>query len=121
MRKITTTTLCIVAAVLMSFSASAQKMYKWVDDQGQVHYSDRPTKGAKELPVPHPPTARSTEVGATGDSELCAQKRAQLEQYQSAASIVEADALGNKREYSDVQRQQLIERTREAMSAACQP
>lgn len=35
-----------------------KKLYKWVDKQGNVHYSDEPQKGAKEVKIPELPTVK---------------------------------------------------------------
>ena len=54
----------IVAALAASTAAVAQTMYKWIDAQGRVQYSDKPPKGFKgEVtkietdPAPPPPLA----------------------------------------------------------------
>ena len=38
------------AAFLAAFAAHAQ-VYRWVDEQGKVHYGERPPTGAKASPV----------------------------------------------------------------------
>lgn len=42
----------IVLASLLSASAFAATAYKWVDENGQVHYSDRPQEGAEQVLLP---------------------------------------------------------------------
>jgi hypothetical protein len=42
----------ILLASLLSASALADTAYKWVDENGQVHYSDRPQEGAEEVYLP---------------------------------------------------------------------
>ena len=44
MRVIGFTVLCLAAGL-----AAAAPTYRWVDAQGQVHYSDRPVEGAQEV------------------------------------------------------------------------
>ena len=39
----------ILLSVLCVTSASAAPAWTWVDEQGQVHYSDRPVPGAREI------------------------------------------------------------------------
>jgi hypothetical protein len=43
--------LLIVLSLLVPVLVAAQ-VYKWVDADGKVHYSDRPITGAEPLPVP---------------------------------------------------------------------
>jgi hypothetical protein len=59
--------LLIALAVLVAVTpAAAQKLYKWVDQAGKVHYSDQPppanARSEKKLEV------RSTSTGVTGTS-----------------------------------------------------
>jgi len=42
----------ILLASFLSASAFAGTAYKWVDENGQVHYSDRPREGAQEVILP---------------------------------------------------------------------
>ena len=41
----------VVAAVMICGSAMANDIYKWTDDDGNVHYRDRPTGEASEVRV----------------------------------------------------------------------
>jgi hypothetical protein len=50
-------TLLIVALLLASPCAHAGKVYKWVDDQGNVLYTDQPRKGAQEIKIAAAPPA----------------------------------------------------------------
>ncbi|HTS55512.1 MAG TPA: DUF4124 domain-containing protein [Burkholderiales bacterium] len=51
-------TLLLVALVLASTAAAADKVYKWVDAQGKVLYTDQPLKGAEEITIARqPPSA----------------------------------------------------------------
>jgi hypothetical protein len=69
-------TTCGLAALLLLFAASsafATKMYKWVDAQGVVHYSDTPEPGATEMEVHtaqtyRAPAVRSGTAGSGGAS-----------------------------------------------------
>jgi Domain of unknown function (DUF4124) len=42
--------LCLLAAA----AAMAQQAYRWVDEDGIVHYSDRPEEGAEQIYLPKP-------------------------------------------------------------------
>ena len=64
-RVITFTLLLLGAA-----SVAAAPTYRWVDAQGQVHYSDRPVEGAVEVELQGiqsytPPAIDTTDVGAS--------------------------------------------------------
>lgn len=60
---------CLSAAV----AAPAQEAYRWVDEDGVVHYSDRPREGAEtiQLPAPNVATTRRVPEGAaqSGDEQ----------------------------------------------------
>lgn len=79
--------------VVLAAGAYAQKVYRWVDEQGRVHYSDVAPEKAKatEVPCPPPPTpqqveeaqrkteraksaaqARTTRDGSTGEASVTA-------------------------------------------------
>lgn len=45
----TRTIAAIILALLVLPAAHAGKLYKWVDENGTVHYSDSPREGAKEI------------------------------------------------------------------------
>jgi hypothetical protein len=69
----------LVAAILLAVSswASAQ-MYKWVDAEGNVHYSDQPppSQGVKQQrTMPRPRTAAPTAPAPTGDGTQSAANR----------------------------------------------
>ena len=52
------TTLLLFALLFASTSAQADKVYKWVDAQGNVLYTDQPRKGAQEIKIAkQPPSA----------------------------------------------------------------
>jgi hypothetical protein len=60
---------CLFAAA----AAAAQEAYRWVDEDGVVHYSDRPREGAEvvQLPTPNVATVRRVPraAAASGDEE----------------------------------------------------
>lgn len=53
-------TLIFVSSIAMNALAEEKKkkLYKWVDKQGNVHYSDEPIKGGKEVKIPTLPTVK---------------------------------------------------------------
>ena len=49
---------CLLAAG----AAAAQEAYRWVDEDGIVHYSDRPSEGAEVIQLPAPNVAQTRRV-----------------------------------------------------------
>jgi hypothetical protein len=43
--------LLLIAVGLFAAVANGTEVYRWVDDQGQVHYSDRPMEGAQRVEI----------------------------------------------------------------------
>ncbi len=59
--------LCVLAAA----TAAAQEAYRWVDEDGVVHYSDRPREGAEAIELPEPNVAtvrRVPQAAARGEA-----------------------------------------------------
>jgi len=53
------TGLLLVALASHAWAAEkSKKLYRWVDAQGNVHYSDEPQKGATEIPMPEVTTIK---------------------------------------------------------------
>ena len=52
-------------------AAAAQEAYRWVDEDGVVHYSDRPREGAEtvQLPSPNVATLRVPKPSARSDDQ----------------------------------------------------
>jgi hypothetical protein len=48
---------CISAAFLLAASLALAQAYRWVDENGVVHYSDRPQAGAEEVELETAPAA----------------------------------------------------------------
>ena len=64
-------TLLVLASLLMALQVGAAQVYRWTDQNGQVHFSQRPPPGAAQrmdLPESEP-------RGAPGDTELMQQRR----------------------------------------------
>jgi hypothetical protein len=64
MSKIAQRMLLVLAALAAASTCLAQTMYRWVDAQGVVHYSDTPQPGAQAIPVPSAQTYRAPPVPA---------------------------------------------------------
>jgi hypothetical protein len=52
----------LVLGLLAATAALAQEAYRWVDEDGVVHYSDRPREGAEQVQLPTPNVAVSRPV-----------------------------------------------------------
>lgn len=57
-------TALFLALVLIPSVGMADAMYKWVDAQGNVHYSDKPAPGATKIDVPKARTFTPPQVAA---------------------------------------------------------
>ncbi|WP_370304674.1 DUF4124 domain-containing protein [Sinimarinibacterium flocculans] len=118
-----------------AFSAGAGQVYKWVDAEGRIHYSDTPRPGWKRVDLkvapgfaPATTQTPAAQSGAEGEesperaklrAEECDKRREQLETYRKATTITERDSLGNERTYSEDERLQLIEQTQKQVSELC--
>ena len=70
----------VILCTLLSAAPAAAEMYRWVDAQGKVHYSDQaPTetpKSSKTLSIPNKPPAPATETNKSWqEKELDFKKR----------------------------------------------
>lgn len=61
----------LLASLLAASAVMAQQAYRWVDEEGVVHFSDRPREGAEQIEIPRPNTAslRRAQRAAAGDDE----------------------------------------------------
>lgn len=118
MRRVLLTVALVVGVV--ATPAQADKVYRWVDEKGKVHYGDRPAQGAEQLKLRRPGQAVPSAPADESPSEQCLQAQQQLREYQGAERIVERDALGNERQYSPEQHAQLIARTQDKVQELCE-
>jgi hypothetical protein len=74
MRRVITCSLAALTLVLSGGSALATTLYRWVDAQGVVHYSDTPQPGAQKMEIQGaqtykaPPAPRSTASATAAQS-----------------------------------------------------
>lgn len=54
----------LLLALFTSLTVLGDTLYKWVDDQGNVHYSDKPQPGATKVHLPKPTTYAAPDVAA---------------------------------------------------------
>lgn len=113
-------------AGLISVPALAAGVYKWVDVQGGIHYSDTAQPGWRRVDVnptivdaDAPP--KSADAGGAGKSAAeCQQKRATLAGYKASSRIVERNSLGVEHEYTPEEKQKLIAMAEQQL-AGCPP
>jgi predicted P-loop ATPase len=124
--------LAVGAMVVLSSMASAA-VYRWVDADGKVHYTDKPVANAEPVniqtgqpkdAVPLPSSVPAQDTNLTPEQRTqkaadCEQKKKQLATYKDAAKIVETDSLGREHEYSEEEKQQLVKKTQQGMQESC--
>ena len=60
--------------LLATTGVLAEEAYTWTDEDGVVHYSDRPQPGAKEIILPESNTVRTRPVARPGTSTAAAEE-----------------------------------------------
>lgn len=113
--------LIVAALAWSSTSRAAGNLYRWVDAQGQVHFSDRAHDNAQRLNLHVPAAAASSPPPpATAiDDAACKQDKARLDRYRKATSITGTDALGKTHVFTPAEQQKLIARTQVAVNKTC--
>src|SRR5260221_6427667 len=101
----------VFAALALVSGAASASIYRWVDADGRVHYTDKPVENAEPVNIrtgqpkgaipldtaPAPETKLTSEQRAQKQA-ACDQKKKQLATYKDAAKIVETDSLGREHE-----------------------
>jgi hypothetical protein len=57
------TSLVFACLALLATAAGATEVYRWVDENGVIHYSDQPHPGAEKVEVVEPPTMPAYDRG----------------------------------------------------------
>ncbi|HEX4300954.1 MAG TPA: DUF4124 domain-containing protein [Gammaproteobacteria bacterium] len=137
-----TKTLCasLLALACMSAALADTPIYKWVDEQGQVHYStvphddkaqqlsiqntSTPNAGTAVTPAPvaasaAPATDAQMLQPQPTDPPACKAGRARLAKYLHAATLFSTDDKGNKVRLSDAEKKQALDEAREYVREAC--
>ena len=52
----------LVISIIMAVSPIHAQIYKWVDSDGNVNFSDKPHPGAEEIPLPKVQTYSSPQI-----------------------------------------------------------
>lgn len=116
-----------VALILISSAAQAAGVYRWVDEQGRVHYEDKNVVNSKRVtrtdmskrqipanPDWPPPPAFVTEVKLA-----CASQQDRLKSYEQAGVILARDPGGNEAPLSERQYQLMLEQVRLEVKRLC--
>jgi hypothetical protein len=99
-----------VILLLLAMSAQADKIYKWVDDKGQVHYGDAP-RGAQTGVKAESATATDTNTTIVNDTQQDQRKLSRsLEDERHAREEEKA-----KKQQQAADRQQRCHRARDLM------
>lgn len=113
--------LIVAALAWSSTSSAAGNLYRWVDAQGQVHFSDQPHDNAQRLNLHVPDAAASAQPppAAAIDGAACKQDKARLARYRKATTITETSSLGKTHTFTPEEMQKLIARTQESVNKTC--
>ncbi|WP_348819900.1 DUF4124 domain-containing protein [Fontimonas sp. SYSU GA230001] len=142
-------TIAALSCTLAVCVAQAQAVYKWVDPNGRVHFSDTPQPGWKRIDLNQAGPAAATPTDATAGvddgagsdestpadaadvadngtrdqlrAEECKRAKEQLASYKQATRIVERDEQGKEKEYSSAERLRLLEQTQKRVNEMCGP
>jgi hypothetical protein len=83
--------LAALLGVILAGSAAATTLYRWVDAQGVVHYSDAPQPGAQTVTVQPPQTYHAPPVPAAASSSSVASSSDSGATYQCSVTAPAAD------------------------------
>jgi len=115
-----------LALILLAIPVAASAgVYRWVDADGHVHYTDKAEANADPIdvrtgkPKDVQPEGASSEEQQSLKKADCEQKKKQLDSYKSAVKIIETDSLGRKHEFSAEEQKQLLDKTQQEMQQAC--
>lgn len=110
---------------LLLSTAQAGDTYRWTDESGRVHYSDVKNPKSEQVKVKPGQAVSATPKAVTEAAAArqldCKRKQDQLAAYSNSSDINETDSLGNTRTFTAVERQALIERTKQQVQFACEP
>lgn len=126
--------LLLTGLMLASFLANAAA-YRWVDEQGKVHYGDRPPAGAQRLKAPPPPAQAgqreseeeaeakpqqpASRSGKMSAAEACQEYKSRLARYNSTPHLAVRGEDGEQRMMSAQERQNLINTTKTRADETC--
>jgi hypothetical protein len=124
--------LLALAALIPAASVQAGKVYKWIDEDGSVHYEDRqrvPFAEEMQVKVPtagaapegkEPASAPGEQAPAEDRQAACDKARATLDSYVKAPFLYE-EVDGKRHILSDAERNRIQDQARAAVKKACSP
>lgn len=131
----------LLANLMVSQSVlSSDKVYTWTDEQGVVHYGERPPKDIKAtlvktrtghsdpVPAAAAPTTSNTAtaqqpqqtVGVEKNASQCATARNNLTTLQGYARVKIADANGEMRYLTEEEKQKKMDETQKVIDQVCE-
>lgn len=127
--------LALGACLAWSATAGAA-VYRWVDQKGEVHYSDVPAPGAQSVDTrtwkppqsvhKPPPAAAAPASDQAADKNVpmsradkCKLAQKQFGQYKNASKLVERDQFGAEHTLDDKGRAQLIKQAKANVDKYC--
>ena len=91
-----------MAVLLMLSAAASAEVYRWVDGQGRVYYSDRPAENAQLVSIASRPTNREAVTARTQAADAqraqVAERDAQQGADQATANAVQQDVQKSREE-----------------------
>lgn len=126
--------LALTACLGWSVMAGAA-VYRWVDQHGEVHYSDVPATGAQSIDTRtwkapqsahHTPPAAAVPASQGADqnapmsrADKCNLAQKQFGQYKNASKLIERDQFGAKHTLDDKERAQLVKQAKANVDKYC--
>ena len=125
----------LIATLLLTTHANAGEFYKWVDEKGVVHFSERPPKqeGVEKIKTSaRKPSAEEKQEAqaaqssamapttqANNDPERCNGEKARLQKLLSGSRIRMSDGNGGFKYLEQAQIDAEIQKSRQAIQEAC--
>lgn len=108
---------CAVAAMTFASGVMASEIYRWVDEDGNVHYEDRPSGAADEerLAMTY---NRTNRTAVSQQIKVRHDRQAAREEARSTAAAAEKEAADNAQ--AEAERQQVCERARARLESYLQ-
>jgi hypothetical protein len=108
---------CAVAAMTFASGVMASEIYRWVDEDGNVHYEDRPSGAADEerLAMTY---NRTNRTAVSQQIKVRHDRQAAREEARSTAAAAEKEAADNAQ--AEAERQQACERARARLESYLQ-
>ena len=140
---------CLLLALLFSMTCHAAEAYKWVDEDGNTHYSDQPRHDARPLNLETQPADRDDELRQRREKrdkllevfaeerkrqqqekarraaeqakhqQHCRSMRQRLQQYRQSRYLYEENETGERRILTDAERTAEEEKLRRILAKEC--